>query len=48
MNYFGGDWSYEIIVILTGSKDILGYSDTVGTREKCCSTQIFVYSDTFW
>ena len=28
--------------------DILGYIDTLGTREKCHCKQIFAYSDTFW
>ena len=28
--------------------DILGYSDTLGTRKECHCKQIFAYSVTFW
>ena len=30
------------------AKDILGYSDPLGTRENCHCKQIFAYRDTFW
>ena len=31
-----------------GLIDILGYSDTLGTRQKCHCKQIFAYNVTFW
>ena len=43
--------AFELIGGIRAQKsktDILGYSDPLGTREKCHCKQIFAYSDTFW
>ena len=40
-NMFG----FSLFVVLNLSTDILGYSDTLGTWERCHCKQIFAYTD---